>query len=72
MVSLFIGMGGRVGLGGCVGVCADTVLTHECNANKITKAVPGNKNVHFLFIVDFFFMSLMSFLVRVLFMVQCC
>jgi hypothetical protein len=57
------GMGGiavdrnrrRLGLGGWPGFCADTVLVHKCNTNKTTKALPGNKDVHFLFIVDFFF-----------------
>ena len=54
VVSPFIGMGGRDGLGGCPGGCADTVIITDCNTNKTTKAIAGNKGSCFLFIADFF------------------
>ena len=56
VVSVVIGMGGSCwfGLGCCGGACADTVITTDCNTNKTTKAIAGNKDLCFLFIVDFF------------------
>ena len=54
VVSPFMGMGGRDGLCCCGGPCAATVLIADCNPNKTTKAIAGNKDLRFLFIVDFF------------------
>src|SRR6187397_779776 len=59
VVSPFIGMGGKLGLCGWFGFCADTLLTHECNANKTTRVLAGNKDVNFLFIVDFFLCAML-------------
>ena len=54
MVSPFMGMGGRDGLCGPPGPCADTVLMLDCSTNKRTNAIAGNNDLRFLFIVDFF------------------
>jgi hypothetical protein len=56
VVSPFIGMGGSDGLCPCPwpGGCADAVITPDCNPNKTTKAIAGKKDMHFLFIADFF------------------
>jgi hypothetical protein len=57
VVSVVIGMGGSWGpLGGppgpCAGACANTVFTPGCTLNKTTKAIRGNNDLRFLFMVD--------------------
>jgi len=53
VVSPFTGMGGSWGpLGGCRVAYANAAVIHNCNPNKMTKAIAGNSDVWFLFIVD--------------------
>ena len=53
VVSPLGGMGGSDDLCWPPGACADAVLTPACNTNITTKEITGNRDVCFLFIIDF-------------------
>ena len=55
VVSPFIGIGGRTGLGLSPGAWPKEVLASTSNPDKTTKAIAGNRELFFLFIEDFFY-----------------
>jgi len=50
VVSPFIGMGGRTGLGLCPGPWPKAVLASTSNPDRMTKAITANRDLFFLFI----------------------
>ena len=55
VVSPFMGMAGKTGLGLSPGACPEAVLAPTSNPDKTTKAIAGNRDLFFLFIEDFFY-----------------
>src|SRR5688500_12787121 len=55
VVSPFMGIGGRTGLGLSPGAWPKAVLASTSNPDKTTKAIAGNRDLFFLFIEDFFY-----------------